>query len=96
MRAMPVSKVNRVLALATALLLAAVSGAQPARAANTPPPVSSRWKAGVNYKVISPAQPTNAPPGKVQVIEFFYLACPFCHALEPHMLAWRKTKPAYV
>ena len=96
MRAMPVSKVNVVLALAAALLLAAVCGAQAARAANIPPPVSSRWKAGVNYKVISPAQPTNAPPGKVQVIEFFYLACPFCHALEPHMLAWRKTKPAYV
>jgi protein dithiol oxidoreductase (disulfide-forming) len=59
-------------------------------------PQSSRWKAGVDYKVISPPQPTNAPPGKVQVMEFFYLACPFCHALEPHLLAWRKTKPAYV
>ncbi|MGH8297780.1 MAG: thiol:disulfide interchange protein DsbA/DsbL [Steroidobacteraceae bacterium] len=67
-----------------------------ARAAAATVPASSRWRAGTNYKVLSPAQPTNAPPGKVQVIEFFYLACPFCHALEPHMLAWRKTKPAYV
>ncbi len=96
MRAMPISKANRVLALAATLLLAAAAGAPPAIAANVPLPVSSRWKAGVNYKVISPAVPTNAPAGKVQVMEFFYLACPFCHALEPHMLAWRKTKPAYV
>ena len=59
-------------------------------------PSNARWKPGVNYTVISPAQPTNAPPGKVQVMEFFYLACPFCHALEPYMLAWRKSKPSYV
>lgn len=60
------------------------------------PPATAQWKPGVNYTVISPAQPTNAPAGKVQVIEFFYLACPFCHALEPYLTAWRKTKPAYV
>ena len=59
-------------------------------------PTSSRWKPGVNYVVISPAQPTNAPPGKVQVMEVFWLACPHCHALEPFLLAWRKTKPDYV
>ncbi len=74
------------------LSLAAGAAAQTA----PPPPATAQWKSGVNYTVISPAQPTNAPAGKVQVIEFFYLACPFCHALEPHMLAWRKTKPAYV
>lgn len=59
-------------------------------------PQNSQWKPGVNYDVISPAQPTNAPPGKVQVMEVFWLACPHCHALEPYLLAWRKTKPAYV
>ena len=97
MSAMSISKVNRFLAFAAATLLAAFCGARAAHAAaGPPPPPNSHWKAGVNYKVISPAQPTNAPPGKVQVMEFFYLACPFCHALEPHLLAWRKTKPAYV
>ncbi len=74
------------------LCLAAGAAAQTAPL----PPATAQWKPGVNYTVISPAQPINAPAGKVQVIEFFYLACPFCHALEPHMLAWRKTKPAYV
>ncbi|EQD63500.1 thiol:disulfide interchange protein DsbA [mine drainage metagenome] len=77
-------------------LLACLVGGLGARAAAANLPVSSRWKAGTNYKVLDPAQPTNAPPGKVQVMEFFYLACPFCHALEPHIVAWRKTKPAYV
>lgn len=92
-----VAKPARILACAAALLLGTVCGAQPANAAgNPPPPVSAHWKAGVNYTVISPAQSTNMPPGKVQVREFFYLACPFCHALEPYMLAWRKNKPAYV
>ena len=59
-------------------------------------PASSRWQPGVNYDVVSPAQPTNAPPGKVQVMEVFWLACPHCYALEPYIRAWRKTKPAYV
>ena len=72
---------------------AAAGGATPGPLAL---PTSSRWKPGVNYVVISPAQPTNAPPGKVQVMEVFWLACPHCHALEPFLLAWRKTKPDYV
>ena len=85
---------NRILrpaALCLALCMAAGAAAK-----SPPPPTGGPWKPGVNYTVISPAQPTNAPPGKVQVMEFFYLACPFCHALEPHLLAWRKSKPAYV
>jgi thiol:disulfide interchange protein DsbA len=92
---MRVSIKSGALTVATALL-ACCLGALGARAAAASLPVSSRWKAGVNYKILSPAQPTNAPAGKVQVIEFFYLACPFCHALEPHIVAWRKHKPSYV
>lgn len=59
-------------------------------------PTSSEWRPGVSYSVVSPAQPTNAPPGKVQVMEVFWLACPHCYALEPHIQAWRKRKPDYV
>jgi len=59
-------------------------------------PTSSRWKPGVNYDVISPAQPTNAPPDKVQVMEVFWLACPHCYRLEPYMLAWLKSKADYI
>jgi thiol:disulfide interchange protein DsbA len=57
---------------------------------------SGKWKPGVNYDVISPAQPTNAGPGKVEVLEVFWLACPHCYALEPYIQAWLKNKPAYI
>jgi protein dithiol oxidoreductase (disulfide-forming) len=59
-------------------------------------PSSREWKPGVNYDVISPAQPTTVAPGKVEVLEVFWLACPHCFALEPYIEQWRKTKPAYI
>ena len=59
-------------------------------------PASPKWQPGINYDVVSPAQPTNAPPGKVQVMEVFWLACPHCYTLEPYIRAWRKTMPSYV
>jgi thiol:disulfide interchange protein DsbA len=59
-------------------------------------PTSSEWKPGVNYDVVTPAQPTTVAPGKVEVMEVFWLACPHCYALEPFIKAWRKTKPSYV
>jgi thiol:disulfide interchange protein DsbA len=37
-----------------------------------------------------------ASPGKVEVMEVFWLACPHCFDLEPHLLDWLKKKPAYV
>lgn len=59
-------------------------------------PSSTRWKAGINYDVISPAQPDTAKPGKVEVMEVFWLGCPHCYALEPYLRAWLKKKPSYV
>jgi protein dithiol oxidoreductase (disulfide-forming) len=59
-------------------------------------PESSEWKPGVNYDVISPAQPTTVEPGKVEVLEVFWLGCPHCFALEPYIRNWLKTKPAYI
>jgi len=55
-----------------------------------------KWQAGVNYDPVVPAQPTNVAPGKVEVMELFWLACPHCYALEPHIQSWLKSKPAYV
>jgi thiol:disulfide interchange protein DsbA len=77
---------------------AAPGPASSAAAANSPLalPASSKWRPGVNYVVVSPAQPTNAPRGKVQVMEVFWLACPHCYALEPQLEAWRKKMPSYV
>lgn len=64
--------------------------------ASTALPESSEWKPGVNYDVISPAQPTTVAPGKVEVLEVFWLGCPHCFALEPYIRQWLKNKPAYV
>jgi thiol:disulfide interchange protein DsbA len=57
---------------------------------------SGQWTPGTNYTVISPAQPTDAAPGKVQVIEVFWYGCPHCYALDPYLETWLKTKPDYV
>jgi protein dithiol oxidoreductase (disulfide-forming) len=57
---------------------------------------SGRWKPGVNYDPMVPAQPTSVEPGKVEVLEVMWLGCPHCYALEPYIRAWLKTKPAYI
>ena len=59
-------------------------------------PESSEWKPNVNYDVITPAQPTTVAPGKVEVLEVFWLGCPHCYALEPYIRQWLKNKPAYI
>jgi protein dithiol oxidoreductase (disulfide-forming) len=57
---------------------------------------AGKWQPGVNYTPLVPAQPTSVASGKVEVLEFFWLACPHCYALEPALDSWRKSKPAYV
>jgi len=57
---------------------------------------AGKWQAGVNYDPVVPAQPTSVSPGKVEVVEVFWLACPHCYALEPRIHSWLKSKPAYV
>ena len=54
------------------------------------------WQEGVNYTRIVPAQPTEVPAGQVEVLEFFWYACPHCAAIDPMVESWKKTKPAYV
>ena len=57
---------------------------------------AGKWVAGTNYKVLAPAQPTDAPPGKVEVIEFFWYGCPHCFVLDPYLESWRKNKSPYI
>jgi len=65
-----------------------------------PPPGAAlpagKWQPGVNYDPVVPAQPTSVAPGKVEVMEVFWLACPHCYALEPYLRTWLKSKPSYV
>jgi protein dithiol oxidoreductase (disulfide-forming) len=77
-----------------AAVAASVMAATPATAADLTGPVP--WQEGVNYTRIVPAQPTAVAPGQVEVLEFFWYACPHCYAIDPLVESWRKTKPGYV
>ena len=77
-------------------LLAAVASTVTAANAAAPLNGPTMWQEGVNYTRLVPAQPTDAPAGQVEVLEFFWYGCPHCYALEPTIAAWAKTKPAYV
>ncbi len=55
-----------------------------------------KWKAGTNYLPVTPAQPTTAEPGQVEVLEVFWYGCGHCYALDPYLESWKKNKPANV
>ena len=65
--------------------LSAVSGLALAQGA----PVEGR-----HYQRLS--QPLPTPPGKVEVLEFFWYGCPHCFAFDPVLEAWVKQLPADV
>lgn len=79
-------------------LLAAVAStvAAATATASAATPSGTSWQEGTNYTRVVPAQPTNVPGGQVEVLEFFWYACPHCYALEPTVASWLKSKPAYV
>jgi thiol:disulfide interchange protein DsbA len=75
---------------ADTLMAAAVMPAAPATAP------SANWQLGVNYKLLSPAQPTTAPPDKVEVVYIFWYACAHCYALDPFLQSWKDKKAPYI
>jgi len=81
---------NKLLAAVASTIAAATSSAPAAAASGT------QWQDGVSYTRVVPAQPTNVPAGQVEVLEFFWYACPHCYALEPTVQTWLKSKPAYI
>jgi thiol:disulfide interchange protein DsbA len=81
---------NKLLAAVASTVAAATSTASAAVTSGT------QWQDGVNYTRTVPAQPTNVPAGQVEVLEFFWYACPHCYALEPSVQTWLKSKPAYI
>lgn len=73
---------GRFLPLAAALILAwssAFAAAPPA--------------AGKDYRVVSPPQPVETG-AKIEVLEFFWYACPHCNSLQAPLNAWLKRKAA--
>ena len=51
--------------------------------------------AGVEYVIINPPIPSEAA-NKIEVLEFFWYACPHCASLEPSVKEWAKNLPADV
>ncbi len=45
------------------------------------------------YKNIVPAQPTQVPEGKIEVVEIFWYGCPHCYDFEPHVNNWVANLP---
>ncbi|MGC1387271.1 MAG: thiol:disulfide interchange protein DsbA/DsbL [Steroidobacteraceae bacterium] len=82
---------NTILAAVASTMAAA---APAAAAANLTAP--TLWQEGVNYTRLVPVQPTAVPAGQVEVLEFFWYACPHCYAIDPLVESWKKTKPAYI
>jgi thiol:disulfide interchange protein DsbA len=79
---------RRWIAAAGAAALAAVF-APPAAAQATP-------RDGRDFRLVKPQQATEAPAGKIEVIEFFWYGCPHCNALEPVIKEWVAKLPADV
>ena len=47
---------------------------------------------GIEYKLVSPAQPTITKE-KVEVVELFWYGCPHCYDFEPDLKKWLANKP---
>jgi thiol:disulfide interchange protein DsbA len=45
---------------------------------------------GTDYRTLATTEQTEAPAGKVEVIEFFWYNCPHCFAFDPKLSDWVK------
>ncbi len=48
---------------------------------------------GTDYLTLDKAAPTEAPAGKIEVVEFFWYSCSHCNAFEPQLESWIKKQP---
>jgi thiol:disulfide interchange protein DsbA len=51
---------------------------------------------GKDFRRLDKRAPTEAPAGKIEVVEFFWYSCPHCNAFEPKLASWIKHQPADV
>jgi protein dithiol oxidoreductase (disulfide-forming) len=73
--------------LAAAVLIVIACGLVPAARA------ADRYVEGRDYFLITPAQATTVPPGKVEVMEVFSYGCPVCNTFQPTMEGLRRVLP---
>jgi len=61
--------------------------------AQTPSTAKGGPVEGTNYVRLTQPVAISAPPGKIELIEFFWYGCPHCNAFEPALDAWAKKLP---
>ena len=62
-------------------------------------PAAPAWAQGADaarFRTLKTPAPTDAEPGKIEVVEFFWFGCPHCYSLEPLISAWSQKLPADV
>ncbi len=78
-------------------LLAAVASTVAATSATAAAASSTvSCQTATTFTCLVPAQPTAVQAGQVEVLEFFWYACPHCYSLDPAVETWLKNKPAWV
>jgi thiol:disulfide interchange protein DsbA len=82
---------RREFSLSAAILATASLGAlalsSAAQAQGKPP------QEGTDYLVLDKPAASEAPAGKIEVVEFFWYSCPHCNHFEPQFEAWMKKVP---
>jgi thiol:disulfide interchange protein DsbA len=53
-----------------------------------------KWVEGKHYFLVTPAQHTSVPPGKVEVAEIFSYGCPYCSQVVPIVKKLKAALPA--
>jgi thiol:disulfide interchange protein DsbA len=76
----PINRREAVLSLAAGLTLSTSTHAQP-------------YQEGIEYLSLDQPVTTEAGPGKIEVLEFFWYSCPHCNAFEPQFKAWIERQP---
>lgn len=53
-------------------------------------------QAGTDFILLERPAPVDAPPGQIEVLEFFWYSCGHCNAFEPTLAQWVRKLPADV
>ena len=61
-----------------------------------PVKVASKFKPGVHYRELVPAQPTVTNGDKIEVVEVFWYGCAHCYQFDPYVKRWDENKAADV
>jgi protein dithiol oxidoreductase (disulfide-forming) len=54
---------------------------------------AAAWTEGQDYYLITPAQASSVPAGKVEVLEVFSYGCPACNSFQPTLQLLKKSLP---